>query len=117
MHTLPAPWALPSIDELKSLRLEVRRGAFGRDERYWGGGCHIVSRAVTVWFGFPARAGCYRLVGGRHMGHCWNALPDGRILDVTTDQFEDGNDIRLTNGDDSRYVRDCPCEYAFVPEG
>lgn len=51
------------------------------------GGCHIASRWIEIHYGFRQVKGCYVYRDGIHADHCWNVLPDGRILDATAEQF------------------------------
>ena len=46
--------------------------------------CHQVSEALARRFGWEVASGSYRGVG-----HYWNVMPDGTILDATRDQFDE----------------------------
>ena len=72
-----------------------------------------MSEIVSVRWGYPEDGGCYAsptVRGGRHIAHCWNAMPDGAILDTTADQFgEPGDGIRIAGAGDPRYLGECDC--------
>jgi hypothetical protein len=73
------------------------------------GGCSLVSEELEETHGLFMDGGCY-IDGRKHIAHYWNKLPDGRILDVTADQFgEPWPGVRVTAGDDPRYDGLCDC--------
>lgn len=112
---------------LIDLRTSVRRAE--HDPAYWGpgaewdtGACGIVSEEVEVVHGWKRDGGCYvptatEKHAGKHVAHYWNVLPDGRILDVTADQFDGARAPRIVPADDSRYLTDCDGESCNNGEG
>lgn len=102
---LPRP-----VDDLVQIRQVLRMAIFkpaGFDDWETAGACLYVSQAVERWFGPPLVRGCFRDANDGHVTHFWNVLPDGRILDVTADQFDL---CPLFVGHDSRYLEGCDCE-------
>ncbi|MCE6958301.1 hypothetical protein LAZ40_04425 [Cereibacter sphaeroides] len=71
------------LRELVALRDSIRLEEGG------GGMCSDVARAVRDLFGLPFASGAFVTPEDEPIceAHCWNVLPDGRILDVTMDQF------------------------------
>lgn len=52
------------------------------------GQCAVTSLAVRDYLGGEVRLGWVLRNGEQVDMHCWNELPDGSILDWTTDQFD-----------------------------
>jgi hypothetical protein len=106
---------LPGLPYLAQLRTRLRYAEYtGIPNRAWDtGGCAVVSEVIAVRYGVTEDGGCYvGVVNGydQHISHHWNVLPDGRILDVTADQFQDEDlpyGIRITDGADERYESMC----------
>lgn len=94
-----------TTQELIALRDDIRRECFPDG----GGGCSIVAECIAKEYGHHEDGGCYVTVDGRHIAHLWNVLPGGLILDATADQFQEGDNVRVTSGNDPRYMRYCPC--------
>lgn len=106
---------IPSKTFLMTLRAVLRNRVY-RNGRT--GGCHLVSQWLKIHKGFAMVSGCFATDYG-HGDHCWNVLPDGRILDATADQFAcyTKPTSRLVGGrkgiyignPNSRYIPNCPC--------
>lgn len=61
----------------------------------WGA-CFEVACFIEQCYGWRRVDGVYALPDGRPVFlHSWNAMPDGRLLDGTADQFGEGFDIAL----------------------
>jgi hypothetical protein len=72
-----------------------------------GGACHLVSEIIEDEWGFERQDGTYCTPDQRDIcvGHYWNLLPDGSILDSTADQFGEGNNIRIVSPKDPEFKR------------
>jgi hypothetical protein len=72
-----------------------------------GGACHLVSEIIEGEWGFERQDGTYCTPDQRDIcvGHYWNLLPDGSILDSTADQFGEGNNIRIVSPNDPEFKR------------
>jgi hypothetical protein len=72
-----------------------------------GGACHLVSEIIEGEWGFERQDGTYCTPDQRDIcvGHYWNLLPDGSILDSTADQFGEGNNIRIVSPKDPEFKR------------
>lgn len=106
---------MPTRPLLARIRKVLKQKIY-RDQ--WVGGCHIVSRWLEIHYGFTQVFGCYVDKRGRHGEHCWNILPDGRILDATADQFARRKVDRVFGGHygvyigrsrQRRYIERCDC--------
>lgn len=96
-------------DAIRLLRTNIRWHEHHSMWTDWDrGGCLWVSEALSDQYGWSLVGGCY-VVGDKHYAHYWNLLPDGRLLDATADQWNDGDDIRVTSTDDPRYDATCGC--------
>lgn len=98
----------------QDIRLEENKTNIHHNvDHLWNTGqCVWVAECIEHEFGWSVQWGHYsspEYGNGVHVDHLWNVLPDGRILDATADQFGDGDNIRITDGDDPRYIVDCPC--------
>ena len=78
-----------------------------RIDNQGGGACHLVSEIIEAEWGFEREDGTYCTPDQRDIcvGHYWNLLPDGSILDATADQFGEGHSIRLISPGDPEYTR------------
>lgn len=73
------------IVQIHEIRRRVRI-ASGRSD----GRCGKVAEAIESELGWAYRWGHLLLLNGEVCWiHCWNQLPDGTIVDATTDQFEE----------------------------
>lgn len=73
--------ATADLDEARAIRRRVRL-ASGRPD----GRCGKVAEAIAAELGWAYRWGHLRLLDGEICGiHCWNQLPDGRVVDATAD--------------------------------
>lgn len=73
-----------------------------------GGACHLVSEWIEELYGWARVSGVYTSPDYREpeiVGHYWNLLPDGSILDSTADQLGQGHDIRVVKPSDPEYHR------------
>jgi hypothetical protein len=72
-----------------------------------GGACHLVSEIIEGEWGFERQDGTYCTPDQRDIcvGHYWNLLPDGSILDSTADQFGEGNNVRIVSPKDPEFKR------------
>ncbi len=69
--------------------LALRREVRFQDGRPYDARCSKVAEALQTQFGWKREWGRLRLLDSRVCWqHCWNRLPDGRLLDATADQFE-----------------------------
>ena len=93
------------------LRTKVRMSLTGQwwPTKWDGGSCELVSEALMVEFGWPVADGCYVTSKGKHLAHWWNVIDGRLLLDATADQFEDGDNVRLTTVNDARYDSGCGC--------
>lgn len=93
------------IAEIEQLRSEVRLEEGGsRSWRKAGGQCGIVSSCVAGMlqdWGVDACeywGGAYLMENGKICwDHCWVELPDGTLVDATTDQFQEGDSVRVVS--------------------
>lgn len=53
--------------------------------------CYEISTEIARLLGWQVESGFFT-DGGIRVGHYWNRLPDGTILDATHDQFEPDRD-------------------------
>ena len=90
------------VPQLVALRDDIRRTEGG------GGQCGIVSECIAIKYGYHEDGGCYIMPDGRHIAHMWNRLNTEMILDVTADQFGEGDNVRVTYVGDPRYSS-CGC--------
>lgn len=101
---------MPTRSFLAKIRFALKKRAF-RSQYY--GGCHLVSRWLEIHYGFRQIPGCFIGSYGEHISHCWNVLPDGRILDATADQFRSyryGGKIGVFIGRAPKeYIEGCNC--------
>jgi hypothetical protein len=73
--------ATADLDEARAIRRRVRL-ASGRPD----GRCGKVAEAIAAELGWAYRWGHLRLLDGEICWiHCWNQLPDGRVVDATAD--------------------------------
>lgn len=83
--------------------LTLRRQVRFQDGRPYDARCGPVATVLEAQSGWPRRFGRLCLLDARvWWQHCWNQLPDGRILDATADQFESRwlGDIVVLEADD-----------------
>jgi hypothetical protein len=90
------------VASIRQLRHECRLSEGGT------GMCHYVTDALEHDHGWRRESGTYLSKGGEVIcgdGHYWNCLPDGSLLDPTSDQFAEGFDIRVLAPDDPEQSR------------
>jgi hypothetical protein len=98
------PKLRPSAADLRwllKIREDVRRDEGG------GGLCHVVSELAMNRFGWEFFSGAYTNAADECIcsGHVWNLLPDGAVLDMTSDQFGEGHDHRVVEPGDPDFSR------------
>lgn len=82
-----------TIDILQEIRI-YRQAC--RLDAGCGGQCGDVAEFICRRWGWVNIGGVYLSPSLEPIGdHVWNVLPDGSILDATSDQFQEGHDIRL----------------------
>ena len=101
------------LDQIKAWRHEFRVSEGG------GGMCHLVSEALMSERGVGRMAVTYLSSDGDVIccGHYINVLPDGVLLDFTSDQFGEGHDIRILRPGDTEYGRYRPEFYEDYSPG
>ena len=103
------------FEALAAERRSIRHDEYASWMADWekAGGCGIVSEVMEVERGWERWGGCYLKPGPDrvlHIAHYWNRLPDGRLIDVTADQFgEPGHGVRVVEWGDARYDAWCEC--------
>ncbi|MFF8843163.1 hypothetical protein ACF08N_10575 [Streptomyces sp. NPDC015127] len=71
---------------------DVARAAWTEDNPAWGH-CDITALVVHDLFGGDLAVGEVWLGGEQHGYHWWNVLPSGVEIDLTRDQFRDGQTV------------------------
>ncbi|MGW4381437.1 YunG family protein [Kitasatospora sp. NPDC004531] len=94
------PWNLRDID--RALRAswaadtcspdDLERGGWHPDNPAWGH-CDITALLVHDLFGGVLMVGEVHHGGQRRGFHWWNRLPSGTELDLTLEQFRDGQEV------------------------
>lgn len=63
--------------------------------------CEIASKIIETKLGFARMRGRFvDTINNYREPHCWNVTPDGEIVDITADQFDEKiPEIYVLNGD------------------